>query len=51
MKAGGKFVGQCIIHHSMAFHPALSFEGWRHNIHEKMGFPGLTRTGMTGMRM
>jgi len=49
--ASCEFRRQRRINHAVAFDPALSFEGRRHNINPKMGFAARPVAGMAFMQM
>jgi len=51
MHAAGKLTHKCGIDHAMAFDPALSPEGIRHDIDPEMGFPARPMAGVTFMAL
>jgi len=49
MNSAGEFVRQQLVNHAMAFEPALSFEGIRHDIDTVMRLPARPVSGMAFM--
>ena len=46
-----KFAGKRRINHAVTFDPALSLEGWRHNINAEMRLAARTVAGMAFMKV
>ena len=51
MDTAGKFRSQRRINHAVAFDPALSFEGIRHNIQSEVRLAARPVAGMAFMKM
>jgi len=47
----GEFIGENLMNHAVALHPALSIEGLRHNINPEVSFPAGAMTGVALVQM